>query len=393
MSEFLDDNLAPIGDMPVEPTAGMPSGMSNGIKELTPEMLDAIINDESQHPELRRGAKQTKERLFPQLCQPRKVVKPKAIQTVEEVVEPPKPKTPKKKAPNKKKPRVKIVQDEPVEETPTLEAKPTSNEIFDSLVSSIQKDLYQEEIALLSDPSITVRLKSMSLEEYKFLTKQLEIFERDIENIIDAREIELREISLTNTLDTILQRCITNEVNVLDITVYDWIYLLLALRCISRPSESYFSVKQGKEKKRVKIDVIEILNRLRTRREEFCESPLGTVDISDDTYALIMPPTRGDMHFISKAIQGDPNASSAFLLLSCIVKAFVKDGKAYLMTPEQRDTLVSTCIDYDSVKEVGRIHKTNEQKFYNIINEYFQEEFGEVEAIEVSDFILFCYDF
>lgn len=419
MPEFLDEDINQ-PQMLNEPLSGMPQGFSQSVRELTPESLDAIINDENQHPELRRNAKVTKDRLFP--SEPKKVAKPKKLKTVDEVpakeveVEPVPTRTPKQKKPEKigtytpptnellptppkkktiKKKLLSKPKPEPRIEQSELEPVLPTEEQFTSFLGGMQKELYQESIPLLSDPSIIVQLRSMSVEEYKFMTKHLEVFENTLEQKLDPHEEDCKELALTNALDTVLQRCIVNQLPVGELTNYDWIYLLLALRCVSRPTDSYFRVREkgDQQGKRIKIDILEILERLKQNSEKFCSIPTEEIEIEGRGTLLVMPLTRNDMNYITEVMYADKTTSKTILEYGMSLKAFVQGDKAYMMNPEQRLQLFST-LDYETLKKVRKANITCADSFYKVINDYFNEVMeSEVEEVVISDFILFFYDF
>lgn len=416
-NEFLDEDLPQSNQqssVPRMPTGSTPSAMNQSIQQLTPELLDQIINNSAEHPEVRANAKATKDRLFgeaqKELAVPKIVPKPikddKGLQPSENP--PPIPKIKPSKKSTKKKTTVKKtpkIEKKPVPKIkkpitpPILESINASDESVMDFIGGMQKSLYTEEVELLTEPT-KIQLKSMSVEEYKFMTKQLEMFKGDMDKLeesgAEARLKEHRELVLTNALDTLLQRCIVNDYSVEELTMFDWLYLLLVLRCVSRPSDSTFIVTEGSGKKkverRVSLDIMELLEKLKEDSEKFVKNPLGYIELENDNGLYLMIPTRGDMGFIEKEMMKDSESSLSILTIACSVKAFVSNGKAHIMSPEQRIQLFNK-LEYEVVGEIRKAYNESYQNFFSVINEYMVGVFGDIEAIEMSDFILYFYDF
>jgi len=405
-NEFLDEGL-PEPEQARVPSAGMPSGMNQNVGQLTPELLDKIIHNPNEHPEIRAGAKATKEKLFgyreeepevEELAVPKKIIpEERGLQPATNPPKMPKVKPAKKSIPKVEK--TPIVKQTPSVVPPSLQSINASDKSVMDFIGGMKKSLYNDEVELLTE-STKIQLRSMSVEEYKFMTKHLEMFESDMKRIEettdDSRLKEHRELVLTNALDVSLQRCITNNYPVEELTLFDWLYLLLMLRCVSRPSDSTFIVTygQGKEavKKRVTLDAMKLIERIREGKDRFIKNPLGYVELEDGTGLYLMIPTRGDMKYIESEMLRDPEATASILTSACTVKAFVQDDKAHMMNPEQRIKLFNT-LEYDTVRDIRKAYGESYSSFFDVVNEFFEEAFGEIEAIEFSDFILYLYDF
>lgn len=403
MVEFLDDDISSQFQNFQQPQANVPSGFSSSTKEITPEMLDNMINDENQHPEIRSQAKKAKEKLLSKKksLKKKKEESPKKKEKVSKPKEKEKPKEKKQSSEkmsilNPNKPLMQYKETETPKEI--VFSSDNSDQKFSNLLGSIQSELYQEEISLISDDSTTVNLRSMTVEEYKFVNQQLELFEDDIKKLSNVREKQIRELSFINSLDTVLQRCIVNQINVSDLIIYDWLFLLLALRCISRPSETNMTLtykKDGKiETKTTEIDVPDFLNYLKENSESFSNKIIGTEKIADDYSLFIMPLIRGDMHFIEQNMKQDPNSEKSFLEIAMATKAFMQDDQtAYVMTPDKRLNLFSSIGNYDIIRNIQDKYYQNLNNFFSVVNHYFREKFGNTEAIDISDFILFFLTF
>ena len=401
-NKFIDANL------PVNmPGTGLPQNFNmpqvqTEQKELTPEMLEEIINDKSEHPEIRAKARKLRDKL---LAGETIEDSPVESETIEEEVEEKPVTSPKPKKKSIKIPPKKVIKKPQMDFSTTQDKKlsVTGTQVADSetltaLLSSLQQDLQTDEFYLLTEEGTPVQIRSMKTEEYKFLTKQLEMFEGFIREERDLTPIEVkaREAVLYNALDSVLQRCIVNPVNVLTLNQFDWLYSLLYLRCISRTKIASFTITKGEGKNKtaesVDIDLEQLLIYLKDNKERFECSPMDTIEISEGFHLYLMLPTRGDYQYINSLYEADQTNSYYTLMLAMCIRAFVTGGVANILAPEQRIEIFNQ-LKYDNLKKIGDAHSRCRSEFFNVINEYFEEVCGEYEALAVSDFILSFFDF
>jgi len=375
------------------PGTGAPAAFQQNTSEINIDHLNAMINNPNEHADVVANAKALKERLFPDVN----------IDTnEEEVMEEPKPKS----KPRKKKKTTKKAVKKVVENLPTVGKIKTSRNVdgaeFDDFLNHLSSELYTDEVTLL-DGETVVQLKSMTVEEYKFLTKQLELFESRnsmLDKSLDSYEYDVQqlEFALTSSLDVILKRCITNQYPVENLTLYDWVYLLVYLRLISRGEEAKFKItSRTKDKSTPKVSYIDInisemLDWIKDRREQFMKNPMSYINVDDTLGLYLMIPTRGDMIYIQNYCKSDPEASANILTLAMCVKAYVRDGVANIMSADQRVKLLS-CLSYDHLQEITSAYKENSEVFFEVVNDYVRTYNKDAEGFNLSDFILFFYDF
>jgi hypothetical protein len=405
---FIDDNMF-FGKVP---GTGQPAAMNQTNREIDPAYLDAMINNPNEHPEIRKNAMEMKKRLFPDMVD----IPKQENEPVQETPPEPKPESkPKKKVSKKKKSAAKKVQKEDPPSNPITETKQVNAVEFGQFLSNFSSQVYSDEVHLLSSDEHVIQLKSMTVEEYKYLSKQLEIFEgrsRDLDKddedyLHKAQELEF---ALTNALDVVLRRCIVNNFPIENLTIYDWVYLLVYTRLMSRGEEANFKVtiedpepkpkkkvskkKKGDEKKVEYIDInlSELLDHLRANRNLFIQNPIGYVDVDENVGLYLMMPTRGDMLYVQQECLRNPNASLSILSIAMCVKAYVQDGVANIMSPDQRIQLVNS-LSYDHLRQISKAYDENQKAFFGTINEWVKTYNESAGGFEISDFILFFYDF
>jgi len=395
---FIDSNI----QFGAAPGSGMPAAFNQNNATVTPEYLDQIIQNEAEHPEIRANAQKTKKQLFPHLCVPAEVV--------EEVIEQPQPAavvTPPKKQPKKvakkKVPTVAPVNIEIAEPPQDIPSKQITKNEFSSFLKDFKTDLYTDAIEIPSNPEVLVKLKAMTVEEYKFLTKQLDMFENKIQSIQNEedtldqkRRIQLAEIGLNSALDVLLTRCIANQVKVEMLTIYDWVYLLLYLRLVSRGEECKFKIRKGKGKdvteEYIEFDLSELLDYLIANRERYCSNIIANVPVNEAVSLCVMPITRGDYAYMQKEFAKDANSTLSILAGALSCKAFIRGGVANIMSLPQRVELANN-LHYDVINEVMDSYDNNNARFFEVINEFIKSKNEHAEEIDISDFILFFYDF
>jgi len=378
---FIDEDL-PKEDIRM-PGNSLPQAVQNtNVRELTPEKLNSIINDPTEHPEVRAGARRLKEKLsLPE--ENREEVKVETIIKKKQMKKLDKVQSPKEK----------------ISKPLFSESKVSSQYEFGELIENLQNELYTDEFTLVSGED-SIKMRSMKTEEYKFLAKQMEMFEMSKEENLTSSQIRQKEKILYNGLDTVLQRCIVNGYDVSDMNEFDWIYCLLYLRCISRDSTSLFNVKNttienGKEvsiTKTVEVKIDELLKFLCDKKNLFIVDPMGIVNLTDDISLYLTLPTRGDICYINQRLTSDNESNYRSLVLAMCIKAFVKDGVANVLNQDQKVMLFDQ-IEYNTMKEIGRLYNSCYDSFFKVVNQFFHEECGECEALDVSDFIVLFYDF
>jgi len=398
---FIDQNMS----FGKAPGSGMPDSVnsfSQGQSTVTPAYLDQLINNESEHPEIRANAAKMKKQLFPHLF----------VEEEEDIVEEQpvvvkKPKVVKKKVVKKitPSPKINIEIEEPEQDIPSKQI--TKNE-FSDFLKEFKTELYTDSIELPSDPENLVKLKAMTVEEYKFLTKQLEIFESKVQsiqslddNLDKKKRIQLAEITLNIALDVLLSRCIVSKINVESLTIYDWVYLLLYLRLVSRGEDCKFKIRKtdadedGNEvvtDDYIEFDLSELLDYLISNRNRYSKKIIKTIDINDAISLCVMPITRGDYAFMQKEYSKDTNSTLSILGGAVSCKAFIKNSVAHIMSLPQRIELTNT-LHYDVIQEVMDCYDYNNDRFFEVINEFIKSKNANAEEVEISDFILFFYDF
>lgn len=391
--EFIDQNIfnGPSGIN--IPDAGQPNAMNTGNAVATPEYLDAIINNPNENPSIRENASITKQRLFPELTT-------KAVPIVIDD-------TPSEEL----HPVLDQATINPVSKkqmTDQLKTKHVTPEDFDSFLNQFTSRIYTDEVKLLSSEENIVQLRSMTVEEYKFLTKQYEIsIDKKINIKVDDPNytalVNDIEFSIVNGIDTVLRNCITSNHSVEDLIIYDWIYLLLYTRLMSRGEESRFKIDKvvdtivdGKKTTKevseyIDVNLDELLKRMYERRNEFIKNPVKIIDIGNGISLYIMTPTRSDMIYVQQMCLRNPETSYDIAQAAVSVKAYIKDGVANIMTPDQRVKIMDTLL-YDDLNEILSVCKENQNAFFDIINEFIRETNGGAKGLVISDFILFFYD-
>jgi hypothetical protein len=365
------------------------------IKTLTPEYLDSIINNHLENPDTREQAFKMKERLFPATTQKvditeKDFINPSPVVVAEEV----KPKTKEKRA---KKQKALDVQPSPSHIMPISQVANKSE--FDSLISEFKNNLFNDEFILLSNEHKKIQLRSMTVAEYKFLAKQMEIYQKtlisiDRTNPESSRELDLRESILTNAIDTVIQRCITNDINVYELSYFDWIYSLLALKAVSRGADDNLKIKCQNAQcgADVSLGVGKVLKTILSKKSEITSNLIKIVRLTDDTELYLSVPLRKNLFEAQKIFVNDPDSSLAFINSAMYIQAYIKNGVANILNESQRMELYNV-LPYEKVKEIEVAISESLLKFYKCFGEFKCEKCEAMTEIDVSDFILFFYDF
>jgi hypothetical protein len=355
--------------------------ISQDISQLTPEYLDSIINNPNEHEMVRKNALDMKDKLFP--------VTKRDLSENDFIVD-------------------KELKIEP-KVTPIVEARKNSSEEFhitpmepsrfDVFLSEIKNNLFNDEFLLLSSPSTKIQLRSLTVEEYKFLTKQFEIYqnsfkETDKNDPNYIREIDLRESILTNAIDNVLQRCVTNGISIYDLTFFDWVFAILALRSVSRGTEENLKVICTKKdcKNEIQLGVMNVLKNIQSLKDTFIVNPLKIIPINEKYSIYLGIPTRGELVEAQKLLLEDPDSSLNLLNSVMYIKALVENKDVLLLNPYQRLKLMNT-LNFNVIQEINKTIDENKKKFYSCFGEIKCEKCGKITEIDISDFILFFYDF
>lgn len=385
--------------------------------QLTPDYLDSIINNTNEHPQVRKQASEMKKNLFSkqveQEAEPKKIInKPITVQrelSEEDFLSEVPTNTVSIPALTEVRESEKEVKAIPIitptikpapKVNPSLEIRGVENQEFDSFLSEFRNNLFNDEFSTLSNPSIKLQLRSMTVSEYKFLTKQFEVYQRSLENLDKnnpeiSREIDLRESILTNAIDNVLQRCITNNVRVYDLTIFDWIYAMIALRAISRGTERNLRITCSNKKcnQEIRLGILEVMKALENNREKFIVNPINIIPINESISVYLGIPTRGDLVEAQKIFMGDKETSLSFVSSSMYIRAYIQNQTtANLLTPIQRFNFIDV-LQYDIIKKIKDSVNANLNSFYSCFGEIKCEACGKITEVDVSDFILFFYDF
>jgi len=391
---FIDENMflknIPCQGMPGPglPGQGQPAAFVSNNNNLTLEHLNSIINNSNEHPQIRKSAEETKMKLFGKSENESTQISKEIVKNIEENIIEDKPIS----KPIENVPIMKKSTNKKIEKTQHID-----DQSFNNFIQNFSAEIYSDEVALLSYDNHITQLRSMTVEEYKFLSKQLEIFESRNE-ILDKNAIDytyqsrLLEFSLTNALDVILKRCITNNYEIENLTIHDWVYLLVYLRLLSRGEEAKFKINVDKTLSYIDINISDMLDEIKSHKDEFCKNPMDYLSIDDDLDIYLMVPTRGDILYIQEECSKDPDASFKMLSLAMCIKAFVKDGVANVMTPSQRIQFFNS-LSYDQLRNIKKSYEKNNKAFFNIINMFIHKYNANAQGLNISDFILFFYDF
>jgi hypothetical protein len=353
-------------------------------EDVTSEYLDKIIQNPKENPVMRQKALLTKQQLF-------------GKQTTEAIVgteeEKPKPITSLASIPNEVLSKPKQVEER------QLEVKQFNNESFDAMISSLKKDIYHQKIQLLSDPNKHVDLRCMTISEYKFLTRQMAIYDQSIDTINKKsetyeRDVQKRESVIIGAIDNVLQRCITNDVSVLDITHFDWVYLATILRLISKGDDTIYSVKCDKKdcNTKVKISVTKLVDDIRNNSIDFIKNPLGKIPFKDKELYIALP-TRGDKLFAESEFFKDGESSLNVLNTAMYIRALVVDNIAYLLSNKQRIDFLNIVDDANTLVKLDKIINDNTLAFYKSFSTVKCPSCGKEVMITFSDFIIFFFAF
>jgi hypothetical protein len=380
------------------PESGIPTAMNNATKNLTPEYLDAMINNPEEHPEIRAQAKRTKDAYFGGEEEESIVEEPieSAIeevieeQPIEEVKVVRKKKSKKKKSRTPKKIKDTLspsIKDVGIDFN-KIKTNMVNGKDFSKFINAVTGELYTQKISLLSDDTVELGLKSMTVGEYKFLAKSLELFFASYPDITPSAEK-----NLTYALDTILSRCIIGDFDIYDLSIYDWIYVLIYLRGVSRGNTCRFnmSVKDDPKKtEQVDIDLYDLLDHLEENKSNFVKVPIHIEDL-DNMQLVMFTLTRGDVKFAEEYCFANKDASLPLINLAMSIKGIISDDKMNVLSPEQRIDFFSH-LNYDVMQSLSSAYSMSDAAFKQTINNYFDEYYTGYEALKVSDFILSFYD-
>jgi hypothetical protein len=364
------------------PSNGMPQAVSGPVQQLTVEQLDQMINNPNEHPEIRMKAMEMRENVFGKV---------EDVEDVEENVEP-EPEVKKTTPKFKKKKDLKKKKSKKSDDFSDMKRAVANKSSFNNLLKSVSDELYLQEVNLLVD-DVTLKLRSMTVEEYKFLSKGLESYVQFLSSSSPSKaEFQESNISFTNTLDTILSRCITDNVDINDVSFYDWFYLLMYVRCLSRGHICTFNMKRKEEERseNVEVNLYDLLDYIKEHKNDFVDIPIHIEDVND-VQIVLMHLNRGDMRFAENyCLNVDSEMSVSLANLAMSVKGFVEDSTFYTLTPEQRMSLFSG-LNYDLMQNLNSVFKKSEDKFVAVINEWFDKNHPDMEALQLSDFILSFY--
>jgi hypothetical protein len=285
-----------------------------------------------------------------------------------------------------------------------LTIKTLNEENFSSIIKNFKNNLFNDEFSLLSNPATRIQLRSMTVGEYKFLTKQFEIYEKSIESIEKEnqkqinenydRDIDIRESILTNAIDTVLQRCITNNIKFSDLTLFDWIYSIIALKIVSRGSDENLKIFCSNKSCRnpIMIGVMNAINNLRETKDKFMVNPIDIIPIKDDISLYLSVPTRGDFIEAQKIFLSDSESTLGFVNSAMFVRAYIQNNCAYILSPNQRFDLINI-LPYEILKKIKEAVNLNVGTFYKCFSEIKCDKCNQTTEVDLSDFIMFFYDF
>lgn len=385
--------------------------------QLTPEYLDAIINNPNEHSQVRKQALEMKNHLFRTPAPKAAPVAPKAppaptvnITEQDFMIDPP-------TIINQNKPQsiqepinMPIVQEVIKKQEPPipltqsvvkqqLEIKTTDDRELESLINNFRNNLFNDEFILPTATDAKIQLRSMTVNEYKFLAKQFEIYQKSLTSLDQnnpeiSREIDLRETILTNAIDIVLQRCITNNIKVYDLTFYDWVFSILALKAVSRGTDENLRVScQNKDcRNEIKIGVSNVIKNIVNNKAVFLANPIAIVPLDNSISLYLSVPLRGDFFEAQKIFLNDKDSNLSFINNAMYIRAYIKDNVAHLLTPEQRFSMFNV-LQYDSIKEIQKAINNNLTSFYGCFGNITCDKCGKITELDISDFILFFYDF
>jgi hypothetical protein len=359
-----------------------PQPIYTGGKQVTEEMLDAMINNPNEHEQVKAQARELKEKLYgnkglelPQMestQQPQTQVQPQFQTQIQP--EPPAPQ------PNLVLP-------------PEQGIRQASNEDISNLLGSLKSNLYTSEVNLLSDPSSSVQLRAMTVQEYKFLSKQLEIFENTVRGMNKEDDnvkwkFDLCEMRLTNSLDTVLKNCVSNIKDTSTLSFFDWVYLLMVLKQISRGSTTSWEVKCSNKdcKKNLPVQTNDIIQSMQSLNQDIYKMPFGTVEFNG-IKLLLSVINRGDMEYMEKFIAKNKDYNLDTCTIACSIKEYESNGVKSKMNCSQRFQVFDS-LNIGVMEEI--VHKTKDhmKAFTETLGMVTCDKCGEEVKINVSDFFL-----
>lgn len=378
---MMNSGLQPNESIQTPTMAGSNPVFNSKSDVVTPEFLDSYINNPNMNPILRQQALETKLRLFPE--------PPKQN---ENVIEKP---TQIKEIPTISNPAVVESKgsDLKIEKMMKLE-----NNDFSSLLNTVSNKLFSQKINLLSDENINLDIRSMTVAEYKFMTKQVEIYDSLISSLSKkdenySRNLRKRESVLLSCIDVVLQKCITNNISVMDLLFYDWIYLAIVLRMISRGDSKIFKTTCDNQncKSDISINVEKILSNLTEKKNNFLKTPIDLISFNDITL-YIAPPSRKDIFEVEKTFITDYDSNFDILNLASYIRAIVKNDIAYVLTYEQKVQLMNV-LNTDILNKIKISVDENINSFYTSMGTFTCSECQKEVHVDFSDFILFFFAF
>lgn len=361
--------------------SGMPSSINSSI--MTLEQLEAYIAQQ-EHPEIIMELNKIKEKMLES--------KPKSDSEDIDVDSPveTKPKRKKKTTRNKKKTKKDKKENPLIENEIKYIEKPTEQKVANNtdvsvLVNKIS-NIYSGDFKLPSNKEITVNMRTMTVEEYKFLSKFLEF------SGIEGNEKET-ELEIINSIDTVLQRCITNNIDIRTITIFDWYYLILNLKMMSRGDKDKLTMPCSSKScdNEITITSDDLSEAILENSESLNKNPISIIDVSEDTSLYIANPNINDIR-ISEKLALNNNESKIFYVSSSYIKGCITNGTNYILSPEQRNQVFSS-LNYDSMNKIISIHQSLEKEFISSCGLDKCPKCGKSTGITCSDFILFFLEF
>lgn len=384
------------------PNQGQPTAMQNE-NTLTLEQMNKLINNPKEHPQIRSQMEALRNELYPDYIEETQIVEPK--RTVEDDIEEVK-KTTKKKRQTKKTDKKNNIGEinklsninEKREEKVEIQIKKykaLDSINFENIINERLTGIPSKEIFLLSDDT-PIHIRSMTVKEYKILAKRYSIFIDALDNL-SPLELELEELELNNTLDSIIQNCVLeSDFNVMNLTIYDWIYVLLWIRLISKGVDVNFGIYCKNEDCRdkgmfiIKREINEIINYLEENKSKFVKEHLSVINF-DGINLTVNPLNRGDYRFIEIYKKKEPEISTNDLEYALSLKSIIQGDEAGVLNHEQRIQLFNI-LDYNSYIKISNEYIDYKRDLFKSFGEFKCDQCGEEYTLRFSDFIRFFYD-
>jgi len=291
----------------------------------------------------------------------------------------------------------------PIAKSKIASAKPAIEKLkpelldFNGVLSTLSNELSDASLKSLFDDNKEIKLRSMTVSEFKSMSKALEQFESDI-RLLDRSQKDYKmnskriEQMLLGELDVILSRCITNGVATRELIIYDWVYSLLYLRCISRGTESTFSIKCSNKTcdAYIKSDISKVVSDLENNKSEFNNVPSESIVINDNLSLLIMPPIRNDFIYVGDRLSTDQLCNQVIVDMSMWLKGYISGDQVFIFSNEQRETVFDSLTDttFDKIKTVI---DDIQYKFYRNFSVSKCPKCEKETTIDMSDFIMFFF--